>query len=45
MKILIEDEKEKTMLLSLCDICLKAGGITNLEGVQIILNSIEEVKE
>jgi len=41
MKIIVENERERQMITSLCDVALRAGGIRNLKEVEIVLNSIE----
>lgn len=45
MKIIVENEQERQMILSMCDVALRAGGIKNLKEVEIVLNSIESPKK
>ena len=42
MKIIVESKEEKGLIIQLCDVGLKAGGMQNLQGITLILNSIEE---
>ncbi len=44
MKI-IADKEGIQAIQQLCDIALKQGGLQNLQGIQVILGSIEEAKE
>ena len=41
MKITVNSEQEHTLINQLCDIGLRADGIKNLGGVNLILSSIE----
>ncbi len=45
MKIIVENQKERQLIESLCDIALRAGGVKNLKEVSSILNSIENKKK
>lgn len=45
MKIIVENNQERQLITSLCDVALRAGGVKNLKEVEIILNSIEPVKD
>jgi len=53
MKIIVENADERQLMMDVCDVCLKAGGLKNYDGVTQILQSIpdapkpetEEVKE
>ena len=47
MKIIVENDKEKKVIESMCDIALKAGGVANLNEVNNVLASIvkKEKKE
>ena len=40
MRIIVESKEEQDLIRSLCDIALKAGGISNLNGVGIILAAV-----
>jgi hypothetical protein len=40
MKIIVENEQEKQIIASMCDIALKAGGLRNYDEVGRIMNSI-----
>ncbi len=42
MKITVESKEEHLLVTQLCDIALRADGIKNLQGVNLILNSIKE---
>lgn len=44
MKIIVENEEERVLIVSLCDAALKANGIKNLQPVEKILGSIEQKK-
>ncbi len=41
MKIIVENEQEKQLIESMCDIALKAGGLRNYNEVGMIMRSIE----
>lgn len=45
MKIIVNNEQERQLITSLCDVALRAGGIKNLKEVEIVLNSIELAKK
>ena len=51
MKIIVENAQERQLIVDVCDVCLKAGGLKNYDGVTSILRSItdapkpEEAKE
>ena len=47
MKIIVANKQERLLIESLCDIALKADGMTNYNSVTLILRSIkdEPVKE
>ena len=45
MRIIVENQQEKQIIESLCDIALRVGGIKNLKETQIILNAIEFAKK
>lgn len=45
MKIIVENNQERQLITSLCDVALRAGGIKNLKEVEMVLNSIEPVKK
>jgi hypothetical protein len=40
MKIIVASNDERALMNQLCDISLKADGLKNLRGVELILNSI-----
>ena len=40
MKIILENDDDRVLIDSICDVALKGGGLKNLEGVQIIRQSI-----
>jgi hypothetical protein len=42
MVIIVKDEKEHQLILSLCDLALKAGGIQNYQNIGVILASIKQ---
>lgn len=44
MKIIVENDRERQMIESMCHIALCGGGIKNLKEVNLILNSIETKK-
>ena len=39
------DEKGIQAIQQLCDVALKQGGLSNLQGVQAILSSVQELTE
>jgi hypothetical protein len=39
------DQDGNNAIVKLCDVALKTGGIQNLEAINIILKSLEEIKE
>ncbi len=41
MKIIVDSNEERNLIVSLCDIALKSSGISNLKAVESILSSIE----
>ena len=43
MKIIVENNQERQLITSLCDVALRAGGVRNLKEVEIVLNSIEPI--
>jgi hypothetical protein len=45
MKIIVENEEERTLIVSLCDVALKANGVQNLKPVNAILASVVEEKK
>lgn len=45
MKIIVENNQERQLIESLCDVALRAGGVRNLKEVEIVLNSIESPKK
>ncbi len=42
MKVIVESKNEKAIIGQFCHIALLADGMKNLDGVNLILNSIEE---
>jgi hypothetical protein len=44
MKIIVKNEQEKQIIVSMCDIALKAGGLRNYNEVGIVMQSIEMEK-
>ena len=40
MKIILENDDDRVLIDSICDVALKGGGLKNLEGVQVIRQSI-----
>lgn len=45
MKIIVENEQERQLITSLCDVALRAGGVRNLKEVEIVLNSIKPAEK
>jgi len=41
MKIIVDNEKEKQLIESLCDVALRAGGVRNIQEVNLVLASIK----
>jgi len=39
------DQEGREAIQQLCDVALRVNGITNLEGVNIILRAVEEIEE
>lgn len=44
MKIIVENERERRLVESMCDVALRAGGIKNWKEVNIIIDAIELIK-
>ncbi len=42
MKIIIESKDDRALIVSLCDVALKAGGMNSKNGVDYILASMED---
>ena len=38
-------KEEKQLIVKMCDIVLKAGGLSNMQAVQVVLNSIGDSDE
>ena len=47
MKIIVANQAERQLIISMCDVGLKGGGMESFNGVQLILGSIvdEPTKE
>ena len=45
MKIIVENEREQKLIEQLCDVALRAGGLSNDPAVHVILSSIVEPDE
>lgn len=43
MRVIVENEQERQLITSLCDVALRAGGVRNLKEVEIVLSSIEPI--
>ena len=44
MRIIVDNDIEKQLIISLCDVALKAGGVRNLKETEKILASIEDAE-
>ena len=44
MRIEVENKEEQVLITQLCDIALRADGVKNLAGVNLILSSIKGVE-
>jgi hypothetical protein len=40
MQIIVTTKEEEQLIKSMCDLCLKAGGIQNLKEVQTVLEAV-----
>lgn len=45
MKIIVNNNQERQLIESMCDIALRSGGIKNLKEVEMVLSSIESPKK
>ncbi len=45
MRIIVDNDRERQLIESMCDVALRAGGIKNLDEVNLIINSIEKKKK
>lgn len=44
MKIIVETEQEKQLIINVCDAALKAGGVRMLNETALVIQSIEVIK-
>ncbi len=44
MKIIVENDEERNLITTFCDVALKSGGLNNYAGIGRILSAIETIK-